>query len=157
MNALPNAVRIAFTGTPIITGKHRKKSHEIFGEYIDTYTIEQAVQDGATVQIYYEGRTSQDAISDKEAMDQAFLDMFHDRTKEEQDAIMKKYGTTKNYQEAPEIIARKAKDMIKHYLESGIFINGFKAQVVAHSKPAVVEYKKALDLAIQEELEALHA
>ena len=46
--ALPNAPKIAFTGTPLI--KSRKTNNE-FGTYIDTYTIEQAVRDGATVQI----------------------------------------------------------------------------------------------------------
>jgi len=154
-NALPNAVKIAFTGTPIITGKNRKKSHEVFGDYIDTYTIEQAVKDGATVQIYYEGRTSQDAISDKEKMDDKFLHIFGDKTKEEQEEIMKKYGNTRMYLEAPEIIAEKSRDMIRHYLQSGVFINGFKAQVVAHSKIAVVEYHKALTIAIAQELQDL--
>ncbi|MCI5162278.1 MAG: type I restriction endonuclease subunit R, partial [Candidatus Electrothrix sp. AX5] len=51
--ALPNAPKIAFTGTPLI--KTQKTSAE-FGSYIATYTIEQAVQDKATVQILYEGR-----------------------------------------------------------------------------------------------------
>ena len=53
-NALPNAIKIGFTGTPIITENSKKKTHQIFGEYIDTYTIEEAVRDGATVQIIYE-------------------------------------------------------------------------------------------------------
>ena len=50
---LPNAAKIAFTGTPLI--KSEKTTNE-FGSYIDTYTIEQSVEDGATVQILYEGR-----------------------------------------------------------------------------------------------------
>ena len=50
---LPNASKIAFTGTPLI--KSEKTSQE-FGSYIDTYTIEQSVEDGATIQILYEGR-----------------------------------------------------------------------------------------------------
>ena len=51
--ALPNAPRIAFTGTPLIK---TQKTTNVFGSYIDTYTIEQAVKDGATIQILYEGR-----------------------------------------------------------------------------------------------------
>ena len=51
--ALPNAPRIAFTGTPLIKSQ---KTTSTFGSYIDTYTIEEAVKDGATVQILYEGR-----------------------------------------------------------------------------------------------------
>ena len=54
--ALPNAPKIAFTGTPLIKSQ---KTSNVFGSYIDTYTIEQAVKDGATVQILYEGREAQ--------------------------------------------------------------------------------------------------
>lgn len=50
---LPNVPKIAFTGTPLIT---TDKTRNEFGSYIDTYTIEQSVADGATVQILYEGR-----------------------------------------------------------------------------------------------------
>ena len=50
--ALPNAPRIAFTGTPLIKSQ---KTTNTFGSYIDTYTIEQAVKDDATIQILYEG------------------------------------------------------------------------------------------------------
>ena len=58
--ALPNAPKIAFTGTPLI--KSRKTNNE-FGTYIDTYTIEQAVRDGATVQILYEGREARTKVT----------------------------------------------------------------------------------------------
>ncbi|MBS8122503.1 type I restriction endonuclease subunit R [Candidatus Vampirococcus lugosii] len=153
-NALPNAIKIGFTGTPIITGKLRKKSHEIFGEYIDTYTIEQAVKDGATVQIIYEGRTSQDIIKDKQAMDKEFIDMFKDYTDEERQAILKKYGNKQNYLDAPEIIEQKANDMIQYYIDK-IFINGFKAQVVVNSRKSAILYKKYLDKAIKQEIEKI--
>ena len=49
--SLPNAVKIAFTGTPI------DKTEKAFGDYIDKYSIRQAVDDGVTVEIIYEGRT----------------------------------------------------------------------------------------------------
>jgi type I restriction enzyme R subunit len=55
---LPNCVRIGFTGTPIIMGE-KKRTHEIFGEFIDRYTIKEAEADGATVPVLYEGRTVQ--------------------------------------------------------------------------------------------------
>jgi len=153
-NALPNAVKIGFTGTPIITGQNRKKSHEIFGEYIDTYTIEQAVADWATVQIIYEGRTSNDAIKDKQAMDREFLDVFSDYTDEEKQAILKKYWNKQNYLDAPEIIEEKARDMVHYYIEK-IFVNGFKAQVVVNSRKSAIIYKEKLDKAIKEEIENL--
>jgi type I restriction enzyme R subunit len=52
--ALPNAAFFGFTGTPI--DKKDKSTLQTFGGYIDQYTIEQAVADGATVPIFYEGR-----------------------------------------------------------------------------------------------------
>ena len=76
MKALPNAARIGFTGTPIIMGD-KKRTHEIFGEFIDRYTITQSEEDGATVPILYEGRTAKGAVSDGRDLDQFFDDMFH--------------------------------------------------------------------------------
>src|SRR5699024_11506584 len=52
--AMPNATYIGFTGTPI--DKEDKSTFRTFGPYIDKYTIEQAVEDGATVPIFYEAR-----------------------------------------------------------------------------------------------------
>jgi type I restriction enzyme, R subunit len=54
---LPNCARIGFTGTPIIMGD-KKRTHEIFGEFIDRYTIREAEADGAIVPMLYEGRTA---------------------------------------------------------------------------------------------------
>ncbi|VVB65267.1 Uncharacterised protein [uncultured archaeon] len=53
-DALPNAAFIGFTGTPI--EKADKNTRSVFGDYIDIYDIEQAIEDGATVRIFYEGR-----------------------------------------------------------------------------------------------------
>ena len=53
-SALPNAPKVAFTGTPLITGKMKGETVHEFGEFIDQYTIEQAVADRATLQILYE-------------------------------------------------------------------------------------------------------
>ncbi|KPQ40922.1 MAG: type I restriction-modification system restriction subunit [Candidatus Methanoperedens nitroreducens] len=53
-DALPNASFIGFTGTPI--EKSDRSTPAVFGNYIDIYDIEQAVEDGATVRIYYESR-----------------------------------------------------------------------------------------------------
>jgi type I restriction enzyme R subunit len=57
--AVPNAARIAFTGTPLITERHGgRRTVKRFGEYIDTYRLMDAVADGTTLQILYEGRTA---------------------------------------------------------------------------------------------------
>ena len=65
---LPNCARIGFTGTPIIMGD-KKRTHEIFGEFIDRYTINESEEDGATVPVLYEGRTAQGAVKDGASLD----------------------------------------------------------------------------------------
>ncbi len=155
--AFPNAARIAFTGTPLITERHgEKKTHKRFGEYIDTYRLMDAVNDGATLQILYEGRTADSALNDKHGFETEFENLFKDRSEEELLAIKKKYGATGDILEAEERIKAIAKDMVNHYLEQ-IFPNGFKAQVVCHSKLAAVRYQKAIMDELQSRVDTLKA
>ncbi|MDG6027863.1 MAG: type I restriction endonuclease subunit R [Candidatus Brocadia sp.] len=63
-DALPNASFIGFTGTPI--EKEDKNTQAVFGDYIDVYDILQAVEDGATVRIYYESRLAKIELSEAE-------------------------------------------------------------------------------------------
>lgn len=67
--AFPCATRLAFTGTPLIVVKDRKTTRERFGEYIDKYRLQDAVDDGATVQILYEGKTASTAVKEKTKFD----------------------------------------------------------------------------------------
>jgi type I restriction enzyme R subunit len=53
--ALPKALFLAFTGTPIIAGEELTK--DVFGDYVSIYDIQQSVEDGATVPLFYENRT----------------------------------------------------------------------------------------------------
>ena len=151
--AFPNATRIAFTGTPLITDRHgEKKTMKRFGEYIDTYRLMDAVHDGATLQILYEGKTADTALNEKHAFDTKFEDLFRDRSDEELLAIKKKYGATGDILEAEQRIAAIAKDLVNHYIDN-ILPNGFKAQVVCHSKLAAVRYQRAIEVALVERLE----
>jgi type I restriction enzyme R subunit len=151
--AFPNATRIAFTGTPLITERHGgKRTVKRFGEYIDTYKLMDAVADGATLQILYEGRTANTALRDKAEFDAAFEDLFAERSPEELLAIKKKYGATGDILEAESRIAAIARDLVGHYIDN-ILPNGFKAQVVCHSKLAAVRYQRALRAALDERLE----
>jgi len=155
--AFPNAARIAFTGTPLITDRHgEKKTHKRFGEYIDTYRLMDAVNDGATLQILYEGRTADSALNDKQGFETKFENLFRERSEEELLAIKKKYGATGDILEAEARIKAIAKDMVNHYLEQ-IFPNGFKAQVVCHSKLAAVRYQIAINDELNEQVTALKA
>lgn len=61
-DALPNATFLAFTGTPI--SQDDRDTRAVFGDYVSIYDIQQAVQDGATVPIYYESRLAKIALND---------------------------------------------------------------------------------------------
>jgi type I restriction enzyme R subunit len=141
LSALPNCARIGFTGTPIIMGE-KKRTHDIFGEFIDTYTIRESEADGATVPILYEGRTTRGAVTEGRDLDEVFEDMFSERSAEELDAIKKRWATKGNVLEAPKMIEAKARDMLRHYVD-GVMPNGFKSQVVATSRLAAVRYRAA--------------
>lgn len=145
--AMPNATHIGFTGTPI------EKTKKHFGDYIDEYTMRQAIKDGVTLEIVYEGRTHNAEITDKAQMNAKFIDVFKDYDLKQQQEILG-YATKKAYLEARETIKEKAEDMIDHYVDH-IFANGFKAQVVATSREACVRYKKAIDEALKNKVQQL--
>lgn len=145
--ALPNASRIGYTGTPI------EKTERVFGEYIDKYTMRQAIEDGVTLEIVYEGRTHNAEVPDQKAMDTDFQDVFSDYNLQERLEILG-YGSREAYLEAESTIQAKAADMVAHYIEH-VFPNGFKAQVVATSREAAVRYKKYIDTALAESIARL--
>ncbi|MEM4248374.1 MAG: HsdR family type I site-specific deoxyribonuclease, partial [Candidatus Nanoarchaeia archaeon] len=138
--ALPNAPKIAFTGTPLI--KSQKTRNE-FGTYIDTYTIDQSVSDNSTLQIMYEGRESNTKVTG-DSLDKLFDFYFKDKTDAEKAEIKRKYGKEQAVLEAPKRIEMIAMDILEHY-RTHIQPNGFKAQIVTSSREAAVRYKQALD------------
>ncbi len=151
--AFPNATRIAFTGTPLITEKHgTRRTVKRFGEYIDQYKLMDAVNDGATVRILYEGRTADTALKDRHGFDTKFEDLFKGRSYSDLEAIKKKYGASGDILEAENRIASIARDLVNHYV-GNILPDGFKAQVVCHSKLAAVRYQKAIREALAERIE----
>ncbi|SDW71060.1 type I restriction endonuclease subunit R [Paenibacillus sp. CF384] len=138
---LPNACYLGFTGTPI--DKEDKSTTRTFGPYIDKYTIEQAVDDGATVPIFYEARLTQLHV-EGETLDQLFDRKFREYDAETRERIMKKYATEEAIIASPKRIEQIVLDIIKHY-EAHIMPNGFKAQIVAVTREAAVLYKEKLD------------
>jgi type I restriction enzyme R subunit len=139
--ALPNACFFGFTGTPI--DKKDRSTLQTFGGYIDTYTIEQAVADGATVPIFYESRLPELRIIGN-TLDAIFDRVFADRSDEEREAIKKKYANESSIAGAPKRIEAICLDLIDHFTKF-IQPNGFKAQIVAVSRENAVLYKEALD------------
>jgi type I restriction enzyme R subunit len=156
MKALPNAAKIGFTGTPIMRSD-RASTQGIFGEFIDKYRLNEAVEDEATVKIVYEGRTADGLVEHTDRLDQNFEDQFREYTEAEKQVIKNKYAAEGDVLEAPKLIAEKAADMLRHYVRA-VLPNGFKAQVVAVSRLAAIRYREALEEArtrLVAEIEAL--
>ncbi|MFJ2110910.1 type I restriction endonuclease subunit R [Streptomyces sp. NPDC087850] len=143
MESLPNAARIGFTGTPIIMNR-RKLTATTFGEFIDTYRLKDAEDDGAIVPIYYEGHIAKGVVDEAEALDEAFQEEFEELTDEQYDELQKRYAKSSAVLSANDMIRRKARHMLRHYVE-GAMKEGFKAQVVAHSRGIAVRYREALN------------
>ena len=139
--ALPNACFLGFTGTPI--DKKDRSTLRTFGPYIDTYTIEQAVRDKATVPIFYESRLPELQIIGQ-TLDQVFDRVFADRTEDERAAIRQRFATEQAIAGAPRRIEAVCLDLIDHFTRF-IAPNRFKAQVVAASRHAAVTVKETLD------------
>jgi type I restriction enzyme R subunit len=142
MAALPNAAKIGFTGTPIMRAD-KKRTTDIFGDFLDTYTIRQAEADGTVVPILYEGKTAKGAVQGGSDLDELFEDMFAEQTPEELEVLKQRYATTGAVLEAPALIEAKAQSMLLHYV-SMVMPGGFKAQVAATSRLAAVRYLEAL-------------
>src|SRR6185295_18236248 len=144
---IPNATKIGYTGTPI------DKTEQVFGDYIDKYTMRQSIEDGVTLEIVYEGRTHNAEVPDQAGMDAAFEDVFSDYNLQQRMEILG-YGSRDAYLEAGTTIEAKAKDMVAHYL-THVFPNGYKAQIVATSREAAVRYKTYIDAALADALAGL--
>lgn len=138
--ALPNAPKVGFTGTPLLK---TQKMDQAFGGYIDQYKINEAVEDGATVRLLYEGRQVQTEVAG-DSLDKLFEEYFGDYSDDEKREIKKKYGVEKAVREAPARIRWVCIDLLKHYREH-IQPNGFKAMIVVGSRHAATIFKQTLD------------
>ncbi|MDH5732041.1 MAG: type I restriction endonuclease subunit R, partial [Gammaproteobacteria bacterium] len=133
-DALPTASFIGFTGTPIAT--EDKDTRAVFGDYVSIYDIQDAVDDGATVPIYYESRLAkldinQDEIAKiNEDVEEVIEDeedlSLREKTKSKWAALEKLVGAEPRLQEVVE-------DLIKHFEERNATIEG-KGMIVAMSR-----------------------
>ena len=140
--ALPNAVLIGFTGTPIDKG-FRHSTMQRFGSLIDSYTIPQSVEDGATVPILYEARLPDLSIEGPDKLDKLFDALFGHEPDEVQARIRRRYANKETVAEAERRIEMIALDIAEHFTEK-VRPSGFKAQVVAPSRKAALRYAKHL-------------
>jgi len=142
-DALPNATFIGFTGTPI--DMDDKSTVEIFGDYIDIYDMTQAVEDGATVPIYYENRTA------KLKLDEAVLKQIDEEyskmSEETAETIIDK--SKKDLSRIETIIGSKqrldmlAKDIITHYEDRKYVLTG-KAMIVCMTRRIAINLYKTI-------------
>ncbi|MFB7290034.1 type I restriction endonuclease subunit R [Actinacidiphila glaucinigra] len=145
---LPNAVLIGFTGTPIIGGA-RKKTEEIFGPLVDTYTLHDAEQDRSVVPVRYEAYEVPLEVVEKAALDAGF-DAQVPAEPERRERVLRKFARQREILEAPPVIADKADFMLRHWAVNAL-PDRFGAQIVAVSRRAAVRYRVAL-LAARERL-----
>ena len=144
--SLPNATYIAFTGTPI--DNTDKSTYSVFGDLIDVYDMTQAVEDGATVKIYYESRIAKVKL-DKYYMnliDQEYYDM---QVKEDVESYIIDQSQ-KQMSKMEQIICNEDRikevvsDIIAHYEDRKNQVAG-KAMIVAYSRnSAYMMYKEIL-------------
>src|SRR5690606_904959 len=113
----------------------------------------QAIDDGVTLEIVYEGFTHNAEVEDQKGMDDKFADVFSDYQLTERLQILG-FGSRDAYLDSMKTIMDKAKSMVNHYIEH-IFSGGFKAQVVANIRIAAVRYKAAIDEALKNKIAEL--
>lgn len=136
--ALPNAVYVAFTGTPVeLVGANTRG---VFGDYIDIYDIAQAVEDGATVPIYYEARVAKIELNEDIAgeLDEEFDEATEELEEDEADAVAKKWSQVEALVGADNRLDAVVADILKHFDARIEAIDG-KAMIVCMSRRICVE------------------
>ena len=137
-DALPNASFIGFTGTPIEADDVNTPA--VFGNYIDVYDISRAVEDGATVPIYYESRLARIELDDEETpkIDAEVDDLTEEESEADQERFKKKWSTVEALVGSDKRLALVAKDMVSHFEDRVAALDG-KAMVVCMSRRICVK------------------
>jgi type I restriction enzyme R subunit len=133
--SLPNAMFLAFTGTPLISGEERTR--EVFGDYVSIYDFQQSVEDGATVPLFYENRTPELRLKNPnlnediyELIEAAELD------EEAEKKLERELGRQYQIITRDDRLEKVAKDIVHHFLGRGF--QG-KAMVVSIDKATALK------------------
>jgi len=142
-DALPNASFIGFTGTPI--EKADANTRAVFGDYISIYDIERAVQDGATVPIYYESRLAKLNLSEelKPTIDEAFEEVTEGEEAARKEQLKTKWAQLEAIVGAEQRIALVAQDIVAHFEQRQEALVG-KAMIVCMSRRICVAMYQAI-------------
>jgi type I restriction enzyme, R subunit len=141
-DALPNASFIGFTGTPVENTDINTPA--VFGDYIDIYDIAQAVEDGATVKIYYESRLAKVNLTEegRRLVEEFDKEMVDDGASETQKAKAK-WTKLEAVVGHPERLKNLARDIVTHYEKRTEVFEG-KAMIVAMSRRIAVALYDAI-------------
>lgn len=146
-DALPEATYIGFTGTPIAL--EDRNTIEVFGDYIDVYDMTQAVEDGATVPIYYESRVIKLNL-DQKVLDQIDAKYAEIADEAEPGAIRKSKQNLSRLEsilDRDEVITSLCTDIIDHYETYRQYEQSGKAMVVGYSRSIAMSiYYKMIEL-----------
>jgi type I restriction enzyme R subunit len=133
--ALPNALFLAFTGTPLIAGEERTK--EVFGDYVSIYDFQQSVEDGATVPLFYENRTPELQLVNPDLNEDIYNLIEAAELDTEQEAKLER-ELSKQYHilTRDDRLETVARDIVRHFLGRG-FVG--KAMVVSIDKATALK------------------
>jgi type I restriction enzyme R subunit len=129
-SALPNALFLAFTGTPLIAGEERTR--EVFGDYVSIYDFQQSVEDGATVPLFYENRTPELHLDNPDLNDDIYTLIEDAELSEEgEKRLERELGRQYHLITRDDRLETISKDLVQHFLGRGF--QG-KAMVVSIDK-----------------------
>ncbi len=141
-DALPNATFVAFTGTPVEMSD--RDTRAVFGDYIDVYDIRRAVEDGATVPIYYESRMAKLDLDPSEAprIDEEFEEVTEGE-EAQREHLKTKWAQLEAVVGTEHRLDMVAKDLVRHFEDRLSAMDG-KAMVVCMSRRIAVELYEQL-------------
>lgn len=142
-DALPNATFVGFTGTPIALAD--KNTRAVFGDYISIYDIQRAVEDQATVPIYYESRLARLELDEGERprIDPAFEEVTEGEEVERKEALKTKWAALEAVVGTEKRIGLIARDLVEHWEERLAALEG-KAMIVGMSRRICVDLYNAI-------------
>jgi type I restriction enzyme R subunit len=142
-DALPNATFIGFTGTPIETTD--KNTQAVFGNYVDIYDIQQAVNDKATVPIFYESRLAKVHFDEDEkvTIDEQFEELTEGEELSNRQQMRAKWTRLEAIVGNPNRLQKIAEDLVYHFEQRNAVLEG-KAMIVCMSRRICVELYDAI-------------
>ena len=143
-DALPNASFIGFTGTPVESTD--RNTPAVFGEYIDVYDMSQAVEDGATVKIFYESRVIPLELPEGLAIDDDYEDITEDQETVTKEKLKSKWSRLEAIAGASSRVEKMAQDIVHHYEEREKAMFGKSMIVVMSRRIAIDLYKEIIKL-----------